>query len=111
MWVLAVVGKDRGVVAELLQIFAAIVASPAGIDHATYRGEIAFAEFFYVSPDFCDLAGDLVPGHARIGSATPFAAGRVDVGMADAAKADVDLDIGWSRVAALEGKGSERRGR
>ncbi|HEX8897280.1 MAG TPA: hypothetical protein VF751_01165, partial [Chthoniobacterales bacterium] len=97
-------------VAELFEIIAAILAGSARIDHATDRGETAFAEFFHVAPDFDDAADDLVAGHARILGAAPLAARRMQIGMANAAKKNVDLDIARAGIAAIEGKRRERRG-
>ena len=73
---------------------AAVIAGPAGIDHATDRGEIAFAKISYFTAHFHDAADDLMPGHARISGSAPFAARRVKIGMADAAEENVDLDVG-----------------
>jgi hypothetical protein len=55
-----------------------------------------------------DAAGDFVTGNAGIGGAAPFAARRVDVGMADAAKENFDLNVGWPGVAPLERERGER---
>src|SRR5205085_352525 len=74
MFVLAVVSEDRPVVAKLLEMLPAIVTGPAGIDHATDRGQLAFAEFFHVAPDFDDTSDDFVAGHARILGPAPLAA-------------------------------------
>ena len=102
MFVIAVVSEDWAVVAKLLEMIAAILAGPAGINHATDRGEFAFAEFFNFATDFHDPADDFVTGHAGIFRAAPFAARRVDVRMANAAEKDVDLDVGRSGIAAVE---------
>jgi hypothetical protein len=88
----------------------AIVARPAGIDHASDGGEVALAEFFDLTPDFNDAAGDFVSRHAGVSGAAPFPASSVDVGMANATKEDFDLDIGRPGITAIEREGRERRG-
>ena len=55
-----------------------------------------------VVADRADVADDLVAGHAGIERAAPFGADRVQVGMADAAKGDVDLDVVRAGRAALD---------
>src|SRR5205085_3222183 len=107
MFVLAVVSEDRPVVAKLLEMIPAIVAGPAGIDHATDRSQLAFAEFFHVAPDFDDASDDFVAGHARIPGPAPLAARRMQIGMANAAKKDVDLDVARAGIAAIEREGRE----
>jgi hypothetical protein len=46
-------------------------------------------------------------GHAWKSGAAPFAAGRVQIGMANAAEENLDLNIGGAWVAAFEGEGRE----
>ena len=106
--VLAVVGEGRARLAELLKMIPAISAGPAGIDHASDRGELALAELAYLAPGFDDATDDFVTGNAGISGPAPFAAGRMDIGMADAAKEDVDLDIGRAGIAAFERKRGKR---
>ena len=55
-----------------------------------------------------DPADDLVAGHQRIEAHPPLVADGVQVGVADAAKQDVDLHIRRAGVAALEGERLER---
>jgi hypothetical protein len=80
----------------------AIVASPAGINHATDCGEIALTEILHVPSDFHDAPDDFVTGNAGILRAAPFAARGMDVGMANATEENVELNIGRAWIPALE---------
>ena len=66
------------------------------------------AEFLHVAAHFDDAADDFMSGHARKSGAAPFAPRRVQIGMANAAEKNVDLDIGRPRIAAFEGEGRKR---
>ena len=44
-------------------------------------------------PEGLDAADDFVAGNARVEGARPFAAGRVDIGVADATEFDLDFDV------------------
>jgi hypothetical protein len=88
---------------------AAIIARPAGVDHATNGRQVAFPEIFHIASDFHNPADDLVARDARISGAAPFAPRGVDIGMANAAKEDVDLDVARFGIATVERKRSEGR--
>ncbi len=99
-----VVGEGE-VVAELLQAGLAFGAGAVGVDHAADGGEIAGLEFLNCGADLGDAADDLVPGNAGIDGGhhvVPLVAGLVQVGVADAAEENVDLNVGWRR-----GRGGE----
>src|ERR1043166_8633026 len=99
-------------IAILLEPFLAARTRPARIDHATNGRQIAFFEFFDLTPDCHDAPDDFVTRHARINrAATPFIARNVNVGMTDAAKQDVDLYVAGQNVATGEGERLERRSR
>ena len=109
MFVRTVIGKND-VLAELLEIFVAAPAIPAGVDHAADRSQIAFFEFFHVPSDRDHTTDNLMAGHARIrGGAAPFITRGVNVRVANAAEQNVDLDIVRQRIAAREREWCERR--
>ena len=106
----AVIGARRPGDAILLQALDAVLARAAGVDEAADAGEIAFLELRDLATDAADAADDLMSGNVRIDGVVPFVAGGMQVGMADAAIEDLDLDILRARIAALEGGERERRG-
>jgi hypothetical protein len=89
VFIFAVVGKRRAVAAELLEAFLAVRAGVAGIHQATNRRDVARAEVLHAVADACDAADNFVTGNARVVRFTPFAARRVQVGMANAAEEDL----------------------
>ena len=107
MRVFAVVGENSAGVAKLLEMVTAVLAGAAGINHAANGGEIAFAKLAHLGPGFDDAADDLMARNAGIGGPAPFAAGSVDIGMANTAEENLDLDVGRPGVPAFEGKWSE----
>ena len=110
MRVLTVVGQSHPVFTELLEIILTARTRAAGIDHATDRREIAFPEFLNFLPDLDDAADNFMPGHTRIlGAATPLVARDMQIGMANAAKENLDLDVVRQRIAPFEGKRGEGR--
>ena len=56
------------------------------------------------------MADDLVTGHHWIHGAAPLVANLMDVAVADATVVDCNDDVVWAGLAAIEVKGSERRG-
>ena len=88
----AVVGADH-VVAVVLQPVVAVGAGLARIDDAADADQIAHLEAEHARPDGRDAPHDFVPRHARVQGAGPFRAHLMDVGMAHAAKGDVDLHV------------------
>src|ERR1700710_1878627 len=104
LFVFAVIGAGEADLAILLQAVTAVRAAAARIDHATHAGEVADLEAAYFSAHGRHAADDLVPGNHGVFRRAPLAARGVDVRMADTAIQDVDLDVVWARVAALEGE-------
>ncbi len=104
-----VVGADGALLTVGFLAGAAVGADAAGVgDHAD-GGEVALAELGYVAAGGDDAADDLMAGHHGIEGVAPFVAGLVDVGMADAVVEDLERDIFRTGIAAIEGKGHERR--
>ena len=60
-----------------------------------------FLEFLHLAADFSDASDDLMTGHTRIVSSTPFIARDVQIGMTYTTKLNVDLHVVWQRIAAL----------
>lgn len=61
-----------------------------------------------MSADQRHPADDLVPGHDGIFGTAPLVACGVDVGVADAAKEDVNYDVLVARLAPLESEWFQR---
>ena len=80
----------------------ALGAGAVGVDQAADGGEVAGLEFGDGGADLGDAADDFVAGDAGVDGghdAAPLVAGLVEVGVADAAEEDLDLDVvaGWDR--------------
>jgi hypothetical protein len=88
--------------AVLLLAPPAVLALPAGVDHAADPDAIAGGVPGHLGPDLGHDAGDLVAGDGRVGDLPPFATGEVDVGVADAAEADVDAHVLGTDGAAFD---------
>src|SRR5438270_9594218 len=109
MFVGAVVSK-HDVFAELLQIFVAAMTIATGVDHASYRSQIAFLESFDLATDGHDAADDFMTRNTRVGrGASPFVTRSMNVRVTNAAKEDVHLDVVRQNVAA--GKRERLKGR
>ena len=80
----------------------AIFTGAAAIDHAADADEIALFEADDIAADLCSAAENFVTANNRIDCAAPFIARHVQVGMADAAKQDVDLNIVRRGVPPLD---------
>ena len=103
----AVVGAGEALFAVLLLALAAGRALRATIHHAADPDGIAYLEAGNAGADGADTADDLVAGNARELGDMPFVAGRMQVGMADAAIKDVDLNIVVARRTPFERVGGE----
>lgn len=109
IWRRAVIGADHArAFAVLLKPFVAGGAGLAAVDHAANADQIAFLEAADVGTDGGDAADDLVTRHAGVEGAGPFAAHRVQVGVADAAIGDLDLDVVLAGRATDDVEGHER---
>ncbi len=86
----------------MLQALAAGTASAAGIDHASDGGEVALLEKGRFGASLGYPADNFMSRKARVDRIMPFVAGLMKVGMANAAIDNFDLDVLWSRVAAVE---------
>src|SRR5437763_14752167 len=103
MRIFTVISEDQ-LFAELLEISSTIFANAIGINHASDRSQIPLFEFLYVAPDLFNASEDLMTGHTRVGSATPFIASDVQIRMTYSAKKNLDLHIRRTRLSALERK-------
>ena len=111
MLVGAVVGEGRSGGTELLQAFLAARAGAAGVDQAARSADVADLELRHLGADGCHAADDLVARDAGVVRARPFAAGRMDVGVADAAEKDFHLHIRRTRLTARDLQRGEFRRR
>ena len=105
----AAIGHHR-VGAELLESRPAVRAGATGINETTDADEVPDLEFLHRAAGGRDAADDFVAWHGRILSETPLVADEVQVGVADAAIEDLDLDVGGGRLAALDNRRAERGG-
>src|SRR5690606_38721088 len=105
----AVVGADETVLAVLLQALATGGAIAATVDQATDDGEVIDLETADRRADGHDATDDLVAGNGWIEGVVPLVAGGVQVGVADAAVEDFDLDVTLAQRAALKAERSEGR--
>jgi hypothetical protein len=79
----------------LLKIGLALLAVAVGINHAADCGNIATLEFGDCRTDLGDTANDLMTRNAWIdsGHRTPLATNGVEIGVADTAEKDFDLNV------------------
>ena len=80
-------------------------ASPVRVDQAADRGQIARLVFGHRRADLRDPPHDLVTRDDRVDrrqDAAPLVADRVEIGVADAAEEDFDLDVVLGRIATLD---------
>ena len=98
----AVVGWVEAPFAILLQALTAGTASAAGIDHAADSGEVARLEKGRFGAGLGHPADNFMSRKARVDRIMPFVAGLMQVGMANAAIENFDLDVLRSGVAAVE---------
>ena len=109
VFIRAVEGKDRALVAELFEIFLAAFTDAAGIHQTTDAGDVAFLELLDVRAGFRDASDDFMARHAGISGALPFVAGGMHVRVADAAVKNLDLHVVRAGITALKSEGRERR--
>ena len=106
----AIVGERGTGGAELFKALLAARAGATRVHHAAGSADVADLEFSYLAPDLGDTSDDLMARDAGILGAGPFAAGRVDVGVADATEQNLHLDIRGTRLAAWDAQRGERVG-
>jgi hypothetical protein len=89
-----VIGGDH-VRTVLLKIGLALLAVAVGINHAADCSNIARLEFGYYRTDLGDTANNLMTRNAWIdsGHSTPLVANGVEIGVADTAEKDLDLNV------------------
>ena len=102
---------QRHVGAELLVAVAAMRAGQVGVDHAADGGQVARLDLGDAGADPGHPADDLVARHDRVDrrhDVVPLVADHVQVRMADPAEEDLDLDVAFAGLAALDGDPVER---
>ena len=97
-----VIGQGAALGAILFEPGLAGLAAAARIDHAADGGEIAGLELRDMRPDLDHAADDLMARNHGIKRIAPVIARLMEVGMADAAIKDVDLDVMRAGIATLE---------
>ena len=88
-----VVGSGESVIAVLLLTLVTGRTVPTTIHHATDTGKITDFKIFDLFTDGNDAAHNFVTGNGGIQRVFPFIPGGVQIGMADAAKEYIYLDI------------------
>ena len=104
-------GKDH-VRAELLKAGLALGAGAVRVDHAAHRGEVAGLELGDGGADLGDAADDLMAGDAGVDGghmAAPLVTDSVEIGVADAAEQDFDLNVMFGWIASPDRGGGKRR--
>jgi hypothetical protein len=86
----------------------AVRAGAAGIYHASHRGKVAGLEFRDAVANTGHTAHDFVTRHAWINGIVPFVARLMEIGMTNAAKENVDLDVCGAWFAATDRERGER---
>src|SRR5439155_5231411 len=95
--------------AVLLETCLAVVALPAGADHAADADLVACLESGHAGADLGHHTRDLVAGHHREDRLAPALTGLVDVRVADTGVLDVDQDVVFADRPALDGGSLQRR--
>lgn len=70
--------------------------SAAGIDETANTHMLPRLELRDFTANCGNYSGDFMSGHHRENSGTPLVAGLMNIGMADAAKSDIDSNIVFS---------------
>ena len=91
----------------MFQVLFAVFAYPAGIDQATGTGEVADLEFFYVAADLYYFSDYFVTRNHREDPGEPVILDLVQVGVADSAELDIELNVVRAYFAALEVPGGQ----
>src|SRR5580704_18179502 len=122
----AAVGHRRGLVlvrrivgpgqirTKLLETGPAVWTSAVGIGDATNADDVAGLVFGDLATNLGHTTDDLMTGDAGISGryrAVPLVSDLMEVGMADAAKQDFDLNVARGRVATGNHGGGQGRGR
>ena len=87
----------------------AVRTRATGVNHASYRGQIAGPEFLNGVANTGHSADDFMTRHARINRIVPLVAGLVNVGVTNATEQNIDLDVRRSGFAAGNRKRGKRR--
>src|SRR5690349_5078617 len=103
MFVFTVISENGGRTV-LLESFLTLGTGPAGIDHATHCRQIALFKVFYLASYLRDAPDDFMAGNNGIIGSIPFIASHVQIGVTNAAKKNVELDIVRQGIAALKRK-------
>src|SRR5207302_7800788 len=111
MLIRGIKGKDH-VRAELFKATFAVRAGSVRIHHAAHGGKIPGLVLGNRRADLGHTADDLMTGDDRVirgHELAPLVADRMEIGVADAAKEDLDLHVAVSWIATLDFGGSQRR--
>src|SRR5262249_45229390 len=100
------------VAAELLKASLALGTGPVGIDHAAHRGEVAGLVLGHCRAYLRDTADDLMARDAGVDrghDAAPLVTDLVEIGVADTAEEDFDLNVVFGGIAPRDRGGGKRR--
>src|ERR1035441_2699136 len=104
--------SERHIWAELLEPRLALWACAVRVHHAAHRGNITGFELGNSRTDLRDPANNFMARHQGIDRGhnfLPLIAGLVQIGVADAAEKNFDLNIVFSGIAPRDRSGSKRR--
>lgn len=93
--------------AVLLQAILTIFADLAGIYHTAHTGKVPGFEFLYVRAHLRNFSNDFMAWHHRENAREPFVPDLVKIGVADAAKVDLDLNVMGADVPSFKFPGSQ----
>ena len=83
VFIRAIEGKDRALVAELFKVFFAAFTNAAGIHQATDSDDVAVLELLDMGAGFLDPSNNFVAGHTWICGSLPFVTNSVHVRVTD----------------------------
>lgn len=104
MPVKAIICKRRPFIAVLLEVAFTAWTTAAGVDHATDCHKVANFKIFHLFARCCNEAYNFVAGNKGIKSVLPLVARGMNVGMADPAIKNLDLNIVRPKISSINCK-------
>jgi hypothetical protein len=108
LFIVAIVSERSSLSAELFQVGLATFTFATRINQATDSHRVTDLEFLYFPSELDHPSDNLVTRDTGILSGAPFVPGNVHIGVTDAAKLDLNLNISRARFPALEGEWLKR---
>lgn len=95
--------------AELLKAGLALGAGAVRVDHATDPNMITWFEASDIRPDAYHATDNFMARHYRVNTVAPLVTDMVEIGVADTAEQDFDLNVVFGWIAPRDRGGSKRR--